>query len=308
MDEKDKISHNEGEKHSHNNVDVTSAPRENMNVEVIANQNSLKNKERGNESMASGHFKQSECPKTGGSILSLLEEVVKVGQVMGYRMEGCMANMEEIIEIIRKLQNCDEIDSMELAQKAKIKWAIKGDRTPKFFTAQISQQKRNILNIRGIMVDGIWVDNPKSVKREFLDHFSKRFYKADDMRATLTMEFPNRLHPDQSRDLEMSLLENCKSVTVGDKLAHQTLSHSYRRLPRGGIENTQFAEFSVLLHSCLLLKGRPFVTWTATLRVQFLLLLRGSEVPDMDIDSMLRGRAGLFTIRMASKTKLSEGV
>ncbi|GKB20700.1 hypothetical protein Tco_0854623 [Tanacetum coccineum] len=72
MDEKDKISHNEGEKHSHNNVDVTSAPRENINVEVIANQNSLKNKERGNESIASGHFKQSECHKTGGSILSLL--------------------------------------------------------------------------------------------------------------------------------------------------------------------------------------------------------------------------------------------
>ncbi|GJR91801.1 hypothetical protein Tco_0215812 [Tanacetum coccineum] len=39
-------------------------------------------------------------------------------------------------------------------------------------------------------------------------------------------------------------LENCKSVTVGDKLAHQTLSHSFRRLPRGGIENAQFAEFS----------------------------------------------------------------
>nr|GFD40356.1 RNA-directed DNA polymerase, eukaryota, reverse transcriptase zinc-binding domain protein [Tanacetum cinerariifolium] len=60
---------------------------------VIAKQNSLKNKERGNKPMASGHFKQSECPRTGGLILSLLEEVVKVGQVMGYRMEGCMANM-----------------------------------------------------------------------------------------------------------------------------------------------------------------------------------------------------------------------
>ncbi|GJS16267.1 RNA-directed DNA polymerase, eukaryota, reverse transcriptase zinc-binding domain protein [Tanacetum coccineum] len=55
------------------------------------------------------------------------------------------------------------------------------------------------------MVDGIWVDNPKSVKREFLDHFSKHFCKPDDLRATLTMEFPNRLHPDQSRDLEMSV-------------------------------------------------------------------------------------------------------
>ncbi|GJW31977.1 RNA-directed DNA polymerase, eukaryota [Tanacetum coccineum] len=197
-------------------------------------------------------------------------------------------------EIIHKLQNCDEIDSMELAQKAKIKWAM-----------------------------------------------NKRFCKPDDMRATLTMEFPNRLHPDQSRDLEMSVsneeikkavwecgtdkapgpdgftfgffrhfwyivekdvcnaildgpfilnevIQWCKakkkqtlifkvdfekaydsvrwdflddvlslacnalwkigkSCYRGDKLAHQTLSHSFRRLPRGGIENAQFAEFSVLL-------------------------------------------------------------
>ncbi|GJY33366.1 RNA-directed DNA polymerase, eukaryota [Tanacetum coccineum] len=93
---------------------------------------------------------------------------------------------------------------MELAQKAKIKWAIEGDENSKFFHGTLNK-KRNMLNIRGIMVDGIWVDNPKSVKREFLDHFSKRFCKPDDMRATLTMEFPNRLHPDQSRDLEMSI-------------------------------------------------------------------------------------------------------
>nr|GEV88292.1 RNA-directed DNA polymerase, eukaryota [Tanacetum cinerariifolium] len=399
MDEKDKISNNKGEKHFHNN-------------------------ECGNESMASGHFKQSECPRTGGSILSLLEEVVKVGQVMGYRMEGCMANMGEIIvgssgdilciwdpnsfnkhsvtmsdyfviirgtwrtssqkvliiavygphdcrdkqslweflhqeiskwrgEVIimgdfnevcftsdrfgsnfnehgaymfnsfiadsglvevplggchftwclksaKKMSKLDRflvsenllvscphltavtlerylsdyhpillrenhydygptpfwffhhwiqtdgfdkivseswknipsggtnamkslmyklkhlkhdirewnkhnmIDSMELAQKAKIKWAIKGDENSKFFHG-ILNKKRNILNIRGIMVDGIWVDNPKSMKREFLDHFSKRFCKPDDMRATLIMEFPNRLHPDQSHDLEMSV-------------------------------------------------------------------------------------------------------
>ena len=37
-------------------------------------------------------------PRTGGSILHLLDEVVKVGQVMGYKMEGCVANIAEIIE------------------------------------------------------------------------------------------------------------------------------------------------------------------------------------------------------------------
>nr|GEZ14183.1 putative RNA-directed DNA polymerase, eukaryota, reverse transcriptase zinc-binding domain protein [Tanacetum cinerariifolium] len=98
LNEEDKISHDDGEKHFNINVDVTSAPREKSKVECNSYQNSLENKESGHESMASGHLKQSVCPRTGGSILSLLEEVLKVGQVMGYRMEGCMANMEEIIE------------------------------------------------------------------------------------------------------------------------------------------------------------------------------------------------------------------
>ncbi|GJV05968.1 RNA-directed DNA polymerase, eukaryota, reverse transcriptase zinc-binding domain protein [Tanacetum coccineum] len=33
----------------------------------------------------------------GGSMIGLLEKVVKVGQVMGFKMEGCISNMEEII-------------------------------------------------------------------------------------------------------------------------------------------------------------------------------------------------------------------
>nr|GEW46201.1 nucleotide-binding alpha-beta plait domain-containing protein [Tanacetum cinerariifolium] len=55
-------------------------------------------KEAGTESLSSSHFKKSELPRTGGSILGLLDEVVKVGQVMGYKMVGCISNMAEIIE------------------------------------------------------------------------------------------------------------------------------------------------------------------------------------------------------------------
>nr|GEU77660.1 putative reverse transcriptase domain-containing protein [Tanacetum cinerariifolium] len=50
------------------------------------------------ESVCSGHFKKSEAPRTGGSILCLLEELVKVGQTMGYNIDGCVNNMTEIIE------------------------------------------------------------------------------------------------------------------------------------------------------------------------------------------------------------------
>nr|GEV17462.1 RNA-directed DNA polymerase, eukaryota, reverse transcriptase zinc-binding domain protein [Tanacetum cinerariifolium] len=62
------------------------------------NQSSMKSKEGGTKSVCSRDFKKSKGPRTGGSKLILLDDVVKVGQVMGYNMDGCMSNMAEIIE------------------------------------------------------------------------------------------------------------------------------------------------------------------------------------------------------------------
>ncbi|GJY27277.1 hypothetical protein Tco_0402003 [Tanacetum coccineum] len=55
-------------------------------------------KKEGRESVGSGHFRKSEVPRTGGYLLTLMDELIKVGQTMGYYMEGCMKNIEEIIE------------------------------------------------------------------------------------------------------------------------------------------------------------------------------------------------------------------
>ncbi|GJY35014.1 hypothetical protein Tco_0420392 [Tanacetum coccineum] len=48
-------------------------------------------------SVVDGHFKKHEMRRTGGSIIGLLDEVVEVGQTMGYRMEGFISNMTKII-------------------------------------------------------------------------------------------------------------------------------------------------------------------------------------------------------------------
>ncbi|GJT65774.1 hypothetical protein Tco_1017254 [Tanacetum coccineum] len=50
------------------------------------------------ESTCSGHFKKSNISRTCGSILQVMEEMVKVGHTMGYNMEGCIKNIEEIIK------------------------------------------------------------------------------------------------------------------------------------------------------------------------------------------------------------------
>ncbi|GJR13978.1 RNA-directed DNA polymerase, eukaryota [Tanacetum coccineum] len=69
-------------------------------------------KEDVSSSVCSGHFKKYGVPRTGGSILNLMDELVKVGQVMGYKMDGCMSNMTEIIES----QGVKEVNFMALQE------------------------------------------------------------------------------------------------------------------------------------------------------------------------------------------------
>nr|GEV17372.1 nucleotide-binding alpha-beta plait domain-containing protein [Tanacetum cinerariifolium] len=70
---------------------------ENQNGQEI-NSTNKGSKEEISGSVCSGNFKKSEVPRTGGSILCVLEELAKVGQAMGYNMDGCVNNMTAIIE------------------------------------------------------------------------------------------------------------------------------------------------------------------------------------------------------------------
>ncbi|GKA19920.1 RNA-directed DNA polymerase, eukaryota [Tanacetum coccineum] len=80
-------------------------------------------------------------------------------------------------EIINKIQKIDELNSKDLAQKIKI-------------------------NIRGVMVDGIWVDDPHKVKNEFMEHFSTRFCNPGNKGASIQMEFPKKISDTQLREIE----------------------------------------------------------------------------------------------------------
>ncbi|GJT59828.1 RNA-directed DNA polymerase, eukaryota [Tanacetum coccineum] len=71
---------------------------EETNVGQEGNRARQGSKEDVSESACSGHFKKSLAPRTGGSILCLMEELAKVGPIMGYNMDGCLSNMTEIIE------------------------------------------------------------------------------------------------------------------------------------------------------------------------------------------------------------------
>ncbi|GJS28195.1 hypothetical protein Tco_0488815, partial [Tanacetum coccineum] len=56
--------------------------------------------------------------------------------------------------------------------------------------------------IKGVMVDGDWVDDPCRVKEEFRLYFANRFRAPVDTRYKLNYTFPNKLQPDQMATLE----------------------------------------------------------------------------------------------------------
>nr|GFB22004.1 RNA-directed DNA polymerase, eukaryota, reverse transcriptase zinc-binding domain protein [Tanacetum cinerariifolium] len=66
-------------------------------------------------------------------------------------------------EVVNLLQEVEKKNSLEAAQKAKIKWAIEGDKNSKYYHGVINK-KGNQLSIRGILVEGTWIDSPSLVK------------------------------------------------------------------------------------------------------------------------------------------------
>nr|GEX71075.1 RNA-directed DNA polymerase, eukaryota [Tanacetum cinerariifolium] len=89
--------------HEENVRSVNAANSLNCNMEKNQNGQERNSTNKGSKeeisgSVCSGNFIKSEVPHTGGSILCVLEELVKVGQAMGYNMDGdSVGNSGEIL-------------------------------------------------------------------------------------------------------------------------------------------------------------------------------------------------------------------
>ncbi|GJZ55791.1 RNA-directed DNA polymerase, eukaryota [Tanacetum coccineum] len=95
-------------------------------------------------------------------------------------------------------------DTRDYIQKAKIQWAVEGDENSKFFHGIVNRKRAN-LTVKGIMVDGVWVDEPSRVKKEFRDHFAARFQDPGICHGKLNFSFPNRLSSEQVAELEIPI-------------------------------------------------------------------------------------------------------
>nr|GEV32339.1 DNA-directed DNA polymerase [Tanacetum cinerariifolium] len=126
--------------------------------------------------------------------LADLDEVIDKG-------EGSDANGHHRREVVRLIQEVEKVDAMEVAQKAKIKWSIKGDENSKY-SHGVPNKKRGRLTIRGVLVDGIWMESSHLVKHEFYEHFKNRFKKPNKIRILLERDFVKRISLEQNDDLK----------------------------------------------------------------------------------------------------------
>ncbi|GKB45488.1 putative reverse transcriptase domain-containing protein [Tanacetum coccineum] len=117
--------------------------------------------------------------------------------------------------VVRSLRELEKLQSVEVAQKEKIKWAIEGDENSKYYHG-ILNKKRSQLAIRGILIDENWTDSPNLVKSEFLSHFKKRFDQPQETRLQLDMNFLKILNSDQQADLECEVTKDEKKRAVWD--------------------------------------------------------------------------------------------
>nr|GEW74079.1 putative RNA-directed DNA polymerase, eukaryota, reverse transcriptase zinc-binding domain protein [Tanacetum cinerariifolium] len=135
---------------------------------------------------------------------SLKKKLAAIDSILDNEEATSLA-LEDQLNAMNNLTNLERMKSIELAQKAKIKWSIEGDENSKKFHGIINKQRNN-LAIRGIIVDGQWIEDPMMVKNEFLTHFKDRFDSPCKNCLILYMIFPNKISSNQIFNLERPFL------------------------------------------------------------------------------------------------------
>ncbi|GKC33178.1 putative RNA-directed DNA polymerase, eukaryota, reverse transcriptase zinc-binding domain protein, partial [Tanacetum coccineum] len=117
---------------------------------------------------------------------------VKIDQGRALQEDFCQRR-----DSIKILGDIDRLVTKDIAQKAKVKWAIEGDENTSFYHNMLKKKRRQ-LAIKGIFKNGNWIEDPHDVKAEFFMHFSSRFQHSKGIPPSLDGDMPNHISSGQS--------------------------------------------------------------------------------------------------------------
>ncbi|GKD39143.1 putative RNA-directed DNA polymerase, eukaryota, reverse transcriptase zinc-binding domain protein, partial [Tanacetum coccineum] len=122
--------------------------------------------------------------------------------LVSIRMDSKLKKMfEGGTELVKILEDLDRLEAKDLAQKAKVKWALEGDENSSFFHSSLKKKRRQ-LAIKGILKDGDWIEDPGPVKSVFFAHFKNRFQHSPGTAPILDTDFLNPISQSQRDFLE----------------------------------------------------------------------------------------------------------
>ncbi|GJU55544.1 RNA-directed DNA polymerase, eukaryota [Tanacetum coccineum] len=140
------------------------------------------------------------------TILSQVDAKVDLGTATSEDINNRLSSMKILSEIERN-------EARDIAQKAKVRWAIEGDENTSFFHGMLKKKRRQN-TIKGILNNGTWIEEPGKVKAEFFSHFSNRFSDMDTPRISIG-DVPLNPITEEKRDYlerEVSIDEIKKAV------------------------------------------------------------------------------------------------
>ncbi|KAK9064488.1 hypothetical protein SSX86_015870 [Deinandra increscens subsp. villosa] len=188
------------------------------------------------------------------SLRSNLEDI-ELAMELGSNLDTLNAEKLNILDDLYAIENKKH---MEISQKIKSKWVLEGDENSKFFHALLKKRRRTN-SVRGIKVDGVWVDSPDDIKAAFFEYHASRFKACGSIfRPDLSSLSFKKIDQGFPR---LFALENHKECKVSDRIIGNICCWSWRRDIRGGVESIQRDQLFLALDSFSASSGGDFWGW-----------------------------------------------
>ncbi|KAK9062488.1 hypothetical protein SSX86_019675 [Deinandra increscens subsp. villosa] len=108
--------------------------------------------------------------------------------------------LETRLGLKKRLQDRKNMETLNLKQRARIKWSVEGDENYAFFHGIINSNTK-INRINGMQINGVWERDPAKVKRCFFNAFKERFSEAMVTRPSLKCQGGYSLDVSQAQAL-----------------------------------------------------------------------------------------------------------
>nr|GEU76757.1 nucleotide-binding alpha-beta plait domain-containing protein [Tanacetum cinerariifolium] len=169
---------------------------------------------------------------------------------------GTMEDIKRRKELVNKLQDIDKLHALEMAQKAKVKWAVEGDESSSFFHDRKRDLEGEVTN--------------DEIKKDVWDWGTDKALGPDGFTFGLfqglqlggSVKLSHMFFADDVIFVGQWSEESCKLITVGRKLTQSSLIDSFRRSPRGGAEQQQYNDLEDMVTATILALMSNRLVWS----------------------------------------------